>query len=364
MRILITLNSSNYGGIEKTVLDLVKGLSINNEVFLLCPVGDYYDDYKKYAKVYTYKKVTKIDISYIFYLKKILNKEKIDVLHSNDPRITFNSLIAGYLAGTKVKISHTHTPISSWQISDFSKKINIFMNSLIVNLFSDYEICLNEVIRKQKVAEGINAEKLFVIGNCLDEEFKNQVIKLNSEQPKVKPNKNFEFLCVSRFSIEKNQQLLVEAFYELSKLYKNIKLTLVGKGPLQVDVKQIVRNFNLEEKVEFINEIEDKEKVKVMHACDCFVFPTLAEGFGLVLIEAMATSKYVISSDLDVLKEVSNNQVIFFKTNDKLDLLKKMLEVYEGNIPSNYEENKDFVMYRYSFENYIKSYEKIYSSKL
>lgn len=364
MRILITLNSSNYGGIEKTVLDLVKGLSKNHEVFVICPVGDYYDDYKKFAKVFTYKKVTKIDFSYIFNLKKILKREKIDVLHSNDPRITFNSLIAGYLAETKVKISHTHTPISSWQISDFSKKINIFMNSMIVNLFSDYEICLNEVIRKQKIAEGIDTEKLFVIGNCLDEEFKNQVIRLNSRELVEKPHKNFEYLCVSRFSIEKNQQLLVEAFYELSKLYKNIKLTLVGKGPLQVEVKQMVRNFKLDEKVEFINEIEDKEKVKIMHACDCFVFPTLAEGFGLVLIEAMTTSKYVISSDLDVLKEVSNNQVIYFKTNDKLDLLKKMLEVYEGNIPSRFQENKDLVMHKYSFENYIKSYEKIYSSKL
>ena len=172
MRILITLNSSNFGGIEKTVLDLVIGLSKDHEVFCVCPTGDYFDEYKKNAKVFSYKKLTKIDLNYIFYLKRILQKEKIDVLHANDPRIIFNSLIAGFLAVTKVKISHTHTPISSWQIPDFSKKINIFMNRLIVNLFADYEICLNETIRKQKEAEGIDAEKLFVIPNCLDTTFK------------------------------------------------------------------------------------------------------------------------------------------------------------------------------------------------
>jgi len=362
MKILITLNSSNYGGIERTVLDLVKGLSKNNEVLVVCPNGDYLEEYKKFAKIFIYKKVTKIDLSYIFFLKKILKKEEVDVLHSNDPRITFNSLIAGYLAKTKVMISHTHTPISSWQIPEFSKKLNIFMNSLIVNLLSDYEICLTEVIRKQKEAEGINPDKLFVISNCLDEDFKEEVFNLKSKE--FFPNKNFEFLCISRFSIEKNQQLLVEAFYEFSKLYKNVNLTLVGKGPLQVELKQLARSLKIEDRIEFINEIDDKEKVVLMAKANCFVFPTLAEGFGLVLIEAMTTCKYVIASDLEVLKEVSNNQLIYFKSNDKLDLLKKMLEVYEGQIPSNYEENKSLVFSKYSFENYIKSYEKIYSSKL
>ncbi len=362
MKILITLNSSNFGGIEKTVLDLVKGLSLNNEVYVMCPTGDFFDDYKRFAKVYQYKKVTKIDFKYIINLAKTLKREKIDVLHTNDPRITFNALISGFIAGTKVKISHTHTPISSWQISDFSKKINIFLNTLIVNLFSDYEICLTEVIRKQKIGEGIDPQKLFVIGNALDEEFKNEVIKLKSKEEKKK--KTFEFLCVSRFSIEKNQQLLVESFYELSKLYKDVRLVLIGKGPLLIEVKQLVTKLNIVEKVEFINEIEEPEKVSLMHSADCFVFPTLAEGFGLVMIEAMTTCRYVIASDLDVLKEVSNNQIIYFKTNDRLDLLKKMLEVYEGTIPTNYEENKSFVFQKYSFENYIKSYEKIYSSKL
>jgi len=362
MKVLITLNSSNFGGIERTVLDLVKGLYKNNEMYVVCPNGDYFDEYKKFARAYAYKKVTKVDFKYILYLSKILKKEKIDVLHSNDPRITFNSLIAGKIAGTKVLISHTHTPISEWQISNFAKKINIFLNTFIVNLFSDYEICLNEVIRKQKEAEGIIPQKLFVIGNCLDEDFKEEVVKLKSVE--IKPKKNFQFLCVSRFSIEKNQEVLVEAFYELSKLYKDVRLTLVGKGTMQIHIKELVSQYKIEEKVEFINEVDDTEKVLLMHNADCFVFPTLAEGFGLVMIEAMTLCKYVITSNLEVLREVSNNQLIYFQPNNKLDLLKKMLEVYEEKTPSNFEENKSFVFKKYSFENYIKSYEKIYSSKL
>lgn len=362
MRILITLNSSNFGGIEKTVLDLVKGLSKNHEVFVVCPSGDFIDEYREYAKVFQHKKVTKIDLSYILFLNKILKKNKIDVLHANDPRIVFNSLIASYLAGTKSKVTHTHTPISSWQISDFSKKVNIFLNTLIINSLSDYEICLTESIRRQKIEEGISPQKLFVIPNCLDEDFKEEVIKIKNKE--IKKKKNFEFLCISRFSIEKNQQLLIESFYELSKLYKDVSLTLVGKGPMQVEIKKLISSLNLEEKVEIINELEEKEKVKILHASDCFVFPTLAEGFGLVMIEAMTTCKYVIASDLPVLKEVSDNSIIFFKSEDKLDLLKKMLDVYEQKIPSNLDITKELVFRKYSFENYVKSYERIYSSNL
>lgn len=363
MKILLTLNSSNYGGIEKTVLDLAKGLSNGHEVIIVCPNGDYAEEYKRYSKVINYKKITKIDLKYILFLTKILKKEKIDVIHANDPRIVFNSLLAGFLSKTKVRISHTHTPISDWQIPEFSKKINIFMNSIIVNLFSDYEICLTEYIRRIKIEEGISPGKLFVINNCLDNDFVNLVNKF-SDRSEVKKNKKFTFLCVSRFTIEKNQIHLLEAFYELSKLYKEVNLKLIGKGPLLGECKNFVSSKNLTDRVTFENDLTEEEKVREMIKADAFVFPTLAEGFGLVMIEAMTTTKFVLVSDLPVLREVSDSRIIYFKKNDTLDLLKKMLEVFENKLESNFIENREFVLNKYSFENYINSYERLYTSKL
>jgi glycosyltransferase involved in cell wall biosynthesis len=365
MKILFTLNSSNFGGLEKTVLDLASGLSARgHQVYILCPSGDYLEEYKKHAKVFTTKRISKIDFRYIGYLKKILIKEKIDVLHANDPRIIINSLIAGFLAKTPVKITHTHTPISFWPISNFSKKVNIFLNSSMVNLFSDYEICLSESVKKQKLSEGILNRKLFIISNCLDLEFsqiasKARIFKIRSR------SKNFNFLNISRFTEEKNHLLLIEAFSHVYKLNKSARLTIIGKGLLYGEAKKLISKLSLDGVVDIIPEVTQEEKIEYLRHCHSFVFPTQAEGFGLVLIEAMCFTFPVISSDLDVLKEVSGNRVVFFKNNDLNDLVEKMLYAIDIDYdPLKILKNRDFIINKYSFEKYVKSYEKLYLSKL
>jgi len=365
MKILFTLNSSNFGGLEKTVLDLSHGLNARgHQVLIVCPSGDYTPEYKKYAKVISAKKVSKIDFRYINFLRKILIKEKVDVIHSNDPRIGVNSLIASVLAKTPVRITHTHTPISKWPVSDFARKINILINTFFVNLFSDYEICLTEEIRKQKLQEGISPKKLFVISNCLDPEFakeaeNSRILKKRSS------SKFFNFLNISRFSAEKNQLLLIEAFAQVYKLNKSARLTLIGKGIMQSEAKKLIQSLNLGKVVEIIDEVNEDEKVEFLKYCHSFVFPSVAEGFGLVLIESMCFSYPVISSNLPVLQEVVGDRVLYFNSGDVNDLVEKMLLAIDLEYnPVQILRNREFVLEKYSWDKYVKSYEKLYLSKL
>lgn len=366
MKILFTLNSSNFGGMEKTVLDLVKGLP-GYVKYVVCPEGDLYKDFKEYAEVYKFRPIKKLDIEYIKFLKKIINENQIQVVHANEPKIVFNTLLACLFTPVKVKITHTHTPISMWQVSYLNKLINIILNSLTVNLFSSYEIALTESIKQQKIKEGIFPFKLKIIPNSLDPLFIKDVdsYSINREDTNF-INQNFPkniytFLFLSRLTREKNQILLINTFYEFSKKFPNSQLILAGKGEDYDKLKKRIRDLNLVNRVKILTEVSNRNKINLYKNCNCFVFPSLAEGFGITLLEAMYTCYPVISSNLKVLKEVSKNKILFFKTNTSKSLLSKMIEAY--NSKSNMkilEENKTLIKENYSIETYIKNYLEIY----
>jgi glycosyltransferase involved in cell wall biosynthesis len=366
MKILYTLNSSNYGGMEKTVLDLVKGLP-GYVKYVVCPEGDYFKEFQEFSKVYKFRPVKKFDLEYIKFLRKIIFENDIKVVHSNEPKIVFNTLLACLFTNVEIRISHTHTPISMWQVPLISKLLNILFNSLIVNFLSTYEIALTESIKLQKIKEGILPFKLKVIPNSLDPVFIEQIDNYTeNKEDKIFISRNFNkekfsFLYLSRFSKEKNQILLINSFYEFVKKYPDSQLVLAGKGEGLDLIKRRIRDLNLGESVNVITEVSERNKICLYQNCDCFVFPSLAEGFGITLLEAMYSCYPVISSNLNVLKEVSNNKVMYFKSNNSKSLLSKMKEAFNLNkSKSKLKENKDFILEKYTIEKYINNYLNIY----
>jgi glycosyltransferase involved in cell wall biosynthesis len=351
---------------EKTVLDLVKGLP-GYVKYIVCPEGDLINDFKEYANVNKFRTVKKFDLEYIFFLRKIIFENNIKVVHCNEPKIVFNTLIATLFTPVKVKISHTHTPISMWQISILNKLINIILNSLIINLLSTYEVALTKSIREQKIKEGILPFKLKIIPNSLDSIFMDMVDNYHqTKEDKVFVNKvfnknRFSFLFLSRFTKEKNQLFLVEAFYEYLKKNPNSELILAGKGEDYTLIKNRIRDLNLVNHVKIINEVDERDKLNLYLNCDCFIFPSLAEGFGITLLEAMYSCYPVISSNLTVLREVTKSKLLYFKSNTLKSVLSKMDEA--KNMKKDQEsisDYKKFIKENYTIEKYINNYLEIY----
>lgn len=366
MKILFTLNSSNYGGMEKTVLDLVKGLP-GVLKFVVCPEGDYSNEFKEFAKFYKYRTIKKFDWEYIKFLRKIIHENQIDIVHANEPKIVFNTLIACVFTKVKLKVTHTHTPISLWQTSPFSRFVNIVLNTFAINLLSDYEIALTESIKDQKIKEGILPHKIKIIPNSIDSVFLNDVDSYSKTTSDLKfinsiySKNKYSFLFLSRLTKEKNQILLIESFYEFNKKYPDSELILAGKGADYDTLKKKVRDLNLINSVRLVTQVSERDKLNLYLNCDCFVFPSLAEGFGITLLEAMYTCYPVLSSNLKVLKEVTKNKLVYFKSNTKKSLLSKMVEVYTTKKDMKIlQENQKFIKETYSIENYINNYLEIY----
>jgi glycosyltransferase involved in cell wall biosynthesis len=103
-------------------------------------------------------------------------------------------------------------------------------------------------------------------------------------------------LFVGRLVYYKGVRFLIEAM----EMLERVNLVIVGTGPLELELKQQVNDLGLESRIFFAGNVSDYRRQALYHACKCFVLPSIAhaEGFGIVLAEAMACGKPVISTEL------------------------------------------------------------------
>ncbi|OGC56296.1 hypothetical protein A3H26_02725 [candidate division WWE3 bacterium RIFCSPLOWO2_12_FULL_36_10] len=377
MNILYVLNSGEPGGMEVHVLDLVKGMKQRgNDVFVWCKSGAVSEWYKE-AGAYVVNMDIKsdIDLGYIISLVKFIKQHKIQILHAHELKAVTNTLLAGFLSGVKVRVTHTHTPISEWKINALKQKINLFGYSIIVNLLSSVEICLTESRKNVKIKEGINSKKLCVIGNGIDLDKFGAQLSSNSNTKKellkkvFNINEAFIFGFIARMTEEKGHKVLVEAFSKLflrHNINGNILLVLAGGGKLERDVKEQIETLGLSNKVYVSGVFEEKDKYYYYSLLDAFIFPTLAEGFGIVLIEAMAVGLPIISSDLEVLQEVGDGTILFFEAGNSDDLAEKMYDLYirRDKLQNLGISAKERVRELYSMDRFVNNYENLYINLL
>lgn len=110
------------------------------------------------------------------------------------------------------------------------------------------------------------------------------------------------FLFVGRLVYYKGVDILVEAFSIAVKTSDvSMYLKIIGSGPLEDFLKQQAKALEVEEYIEFVGKVDDRQLMKAYRDCDVFILPSVArsEAFGLVQIEAMAYGKPVINTWLD-----------------------------------------------------------------
>ena len=113
---------------------------------------------------------------------------------------------------------------------------------------------------------------------------------------------------------EKNHKYLVRVFEEVCKFKNNVRLMLIGTGPLIDDIKLLVDNKGLTEKVIFVESTEEVEKY--YSAFDIYVFPSLYEGMPVSPIEAETSGLPTLMSDRITKETYINNMTAFISLYD------------------------------------------------
>lgn len=256
-------------------------------------------------------------------ISKVLKNSNFDILILIDP---FTSYFALKLPVHKICVIHNEIPRKLLdEINEYSKitKIkNKLLRMMQKKLFenSDMLVSPNTTIKNYLENEGYKSK---FIPNGI--EIENYITDISDE--------NY-ILFGGRFVKSKKIEDLIKAYSKLNEELKNkYKLKIMGFGPEKSQLINLVKGYGLENRIEFVSWASSKDFIKKISKCSVFVLPSLYETFGIVIIEAMALSKPVISSDtfgaFDIIKNEYNG-FIFEKEN--VIQLHKVLETTLENI--------------------------------
>lgn len=248
----------------------------------------------------------------IFFAPLVLRFNKPDVLHALTPsEIAFEP---GFKLPCKLVVTlHDLLPITfseNWPTRHnflFKKGLKKSIN------YADKIIFVSNTVRTEflKIYPSFDTQKSYVIYNGLDLD---KFYTINNAKENIQKNYGITqdfFLFVGKLEKRKNVTLLLDVIKEINILYKNFILLIIGpKDPFyQLRFKNYpVKHFNF---------IMDKDLPLFYSAASGFVFPSLYEGFGIPIAEAMACGCPVICSDIPVLREIYEGAAIFCSPYDK-----------------------------------------------
>ncbi|EKD85573.1 MAG: Glycosyl transferase, group 1 [uncultured bacterium] len=198
----------------------------------------------------------------------------------------------------------------------------------------------NAIIEEYKLA----SDKVHVVYPGIKELINNREINMTDLQKKYGIKKNF-ILFVGTIQPRKNIARMVEAISQIPEL----ELIVVGKKGWQYEgILDSPRKFGVENRVKFLEFVPDEELSELYKNAICFVLPSLYEGFGLPILEAMKYGCPVVTSNTSSLPEAGGDAALYFDPEDSSDIaekIKKLLsddKLREDMIEKGYKQAKKF----------------------
>ena len=160
-------------------------------------------------------------------------------------------------------------------------------------------------------------------------------LTLKPGKPSTRQSKRF--LSIGRFSYQhKGFDLLIEAFHLFAQKDKEWMLDIVGEGQEEQMLRTLIRRYQLEDRVTihpFTKHIQS-----FYSQAQVYVLSSRWEGFGLVLVEAMAHGLPVVSSDLPTSQEIMGDFGLYFKNGDIEGLAQRLYDATQVDWTSKSEE--------------------------
>jgi len=174
------------------------------------------------------------------------------------------------------------------------------------------------------------------------------VYSMSELKSKYKISENY-ILSVGTLQPRKNTTRLIEAFSRVVQHYSssgakrsregkefsqssnnNLQLVIVGKkGWLYEDILAAPKKFGVEDRVKFLDFVSGDDLVSLYKNAQCYVFPSLYEGFGLPVLEAMKFDCPVITSNVSSLPEAAGDAALYVNPLDVDDIAKKIEKILE-----------------------------------
>ena len=187
---------------------------------------------------------------------------------------------------------------------------------------------------------------------------------------KYNPTRKFknqiELLYVGPIIPRKGILYLIEAIHKVKEKYESITLFIVGEGPDRIQYEELSSNLGLDKNIIFAGFVSELNLKSRYENCDIFVFPSLNEGFGQVLVEAMVFGKAIIATNSSSIPEIIGDSGILIEPKNTDDLASAIITLIDDENLRIELGNKAYkrVMEKYTWDKISDEYTKIFDEMI
>jgi glycosyltransferase involved in cell wall biosynthesis len=250
----------------------------------------------------------------LFVMPRYLFQKKIDIFHTQ--------YILPFFSPKRTKIvTHIHDVSFCAHPDLISFSDRFFLTLLIPSslrraacIIAPSQFTKDEIIKYYKMPE----EKIIVIANGIGDMFLEDVKEDKNEEALLRKKYGLPqqfIISVGTLQPRKNIPFLINVFALLKKRLPEIKLVIVGNKQAHhtdVLIEKTIALQKLEKEIVFTGFIDQADLPKVIRLAHVFAFPSLYEGFGIPLLEAMSHNVPVAAADIPSLREVGGEAALYF----------------------------------------------------
>ena len=261
-------------------------------------------------------------IKYVLFLKRFFNFKIITSFHGHD--------------------------VLRWLES--SKKSSLYKDQLkLIAVSDEVTACSNYLAKAVETIYELEEQTVKTVYNGTD------IVKSHKKEDFNSSPYVFAF---GRLEHHKGFDLLIEAFAKIKD--DNLKLIIAGSGSSEEDLKALVNNLNLQDQVRFIGRIGKSEIDVYTQNALCNVIPSRREPFGIVVLEAIASGRPVLATNVGGIPELLSKEFGLLVSPNVDDIAAGLKQFINGFKLQSQEIVNDYIE-KFSVEKMVSNYQKIFN---
>lgn len=265
------------------------------------------------------------NLFFIAKFSKMIEESKPDIIQAHGFTAGFMVYLATRYKNKGIRKIYTHHDIK------LSANSNKFEEIVLSKMYNSYDICVavSEIVEESlKKAFPKAKEKFTHVHNCVNWKF---FVGGLTQKGNVNSNNGKKyFVEAARFFERKRQLEVIDAVFRLPpNIRKDIKVIFCGEGPTLESAKNKVKEYGIEDSIEFLGVVPSDKIPSIMRACDYGLFPCDIEGFGLGAVECMSCGLPVLAQKNPLMEEVIGKTGILVEIENLTDGFIEMLKYGE-----------------------------------
>jgi glycosyltransferase involved in cell wall biosynthesis len=301
IRVLEMIDDASVGGGQVHVLMLAKYLDRGKfEVVIACKgQGFLVDEAGKLGiNTLSVSMANRFSLKTFREVTQIFRRSNFDVLHTHGGTAGFWGRIGAFIVGKPTIRIHSYHGIH-YLSKNFTFPSHLRMIDKLLLSLTDKVICVCPSDYQKGSAAGIVSKKKgIIIQNGIEiEKFHNTEQRKALRSQYRLDESAVVFGTVGRLHVQKGQRYLLEAFQAVKSKHLHAQLWVVGEGELKCELEKFAQDLGIYDSVHFLGARTDIPEL--LSAIDIFVLPSLWEGQPISIMEAGASGKPVIATNID-----------------------------------------------------------------